>query len=279
MSSQDKFDADKFSQDLHDKIHRDIHDRTHEDVQSQFRKATRGTVHVHWGGRSSGLWPGLILVIVGTVVLLDHMGLISSDRLWKFWPVLLLVLGVVKLVEPFNRVFGAVLTLVGALFLLNNLGYTHLSWWDMWPIALICAGLMLIWNRFEMPKLPKLSPMASSAGPNDINEFALFGAVERRITVGNFTGGTASATFGGVDLDFRSADIEGEQAVLYLEAIFGGIEITVPDRWAVVYEGQSIFGGFSDETRPPLPEVPGAPPKKRLILRGRAIFGGISVKN
>jgi predicted membrane protein len=213
------------------------------------------------------------------VVLLDHMGLISSDRLWKFWPVLLLVLGVIKLVEPYNRVFGAVLTLVGALFLVNNLGYTHLSWWDMWPIALICAGLMLIWNRFEMPKLPKLPPMTSSAGPNDINEFALFGAVERRITVGNFTGGTASATFGGVELDFRSADIEGEQAVLYLEAIFGGIELTVPDRWAVVYEGQSIFGGFSDETRPPLPEVPGAPPKKRIILRGRAVFGGISVKN
>ena len=279
MSSEDKFDADKFSQDLHDKIHRDIHDRVHEDVQGQFRKATPGTAHVHLGGRSGGLWPGLILVIVGTVVLLDHMGLISSDRLWKFWPVLLLVLGVIKLVQPYNRVFGAVLALVGALFLLNSLGYTRLSWWDMWPIALICAGLMLIWNRFEMPKLPKLPPMTSSAGPNDINEFALFGAVERRITVGNFTGGTASATFGGVELDFRSADIEGEQAVLYLEAIFGGIELTVPDRWAVVYEGQSIFGGFSDETRPPLPEVPGAPPKKRIILRGRAVCGGISVKN
>jgi len=226
--------------------------------------------------RRAGLVPGLVLVLIGAVVLLDHMGLISSDRLWKFWPVALMVLGVAKLMEPCNRVAGAVMTLVGALFLLNNLGYTRLSWWDIWPIALICAGLMLIWNRFEMPKLP---PLSSSAGPSAINEFALFGGVERRVTVGNFTGGTASATFGGVELDFRSADIEGEQAVLYVEAIFGGIEVTVPDRWTVVYEGQSIFGGYSDETRPPLPEVPGAPPRKRLVLRGRAVFGGISVKN
>jgi len=64
-----------------------------------------------------------------------------------------------------------------------------------------------------------------------------------------------------------------------VEAVFGGIEIVVPERWTVVYEGQSIFGGYTDETRPPLPDVPGAPPRKRLILRGRALFGGINVKN
>jgi len=107
--------------------------------------------------RRAGLVPGLVLVLTGAVVLLDHMGLISSERLWKFWPVALMVLGVAKLMEPCNRVAGAVMTLVGALFLLNNLGYTRLSWWDIWPIALICAGLMLIWNRFEMPKLPPLA--------------------------------------------------------------------------------------------------------------------------
>jgi len=64
-----------------------------------------------------------------------------------------------------------------------------------------------------------------------------------------------------------------------LEAVFGGIDITVPDRWIVAYEGQSIFGGYSDETRAPLPEVPGGPLRKRLVLRGRAVFGGITVKN
>src|SRR3974390_1201976 len=102
MSSEDKFDADKVSQDLHERIHRDIHDRIHEDAQSQFLRPRQGAAQLHLGARSGGLWPGLILVIIGTVVLLDHMGIISSDRLWKFWPVLLLVLGVIKLVEPYN---------------------------------------------------------------------------------------------------------------------------------------------------------------------------------
>lgn len=276
MSTEDKFDADKFSENLRDKIHRNVHDRIHEQAQKQFRNARASAVQVHLGGRSAGLWPGVILVIVGTVVLLDHMHILPAELLWRFWPALLVVFGAFKFFEPHSRLLGILAVVAGTMLLLNNLGVARFSWWDIWPIALICAGLLLIWSRFEVPKLP---PLSSSAGPNAINEFALFGAVERRITVGNFTGGAASATFGGVELDFRSADIEGEQAVLYVDAIFGGIDVTVPDRWIVVYEGQSIFGGYSDETRPPLPDVPGAPPRKRLVLRGRAIFGGINVKN
>jgi predicted membrane protein len=287
MSSEDKFDADKVSEDLHERIHRDIHNRVHEDAQSQFRKARQGGVQLHLGARSGGLWPGLILVIIGAVVLLDHMGIISSERLWRFWPAILIAVGAFKFFQECNRVFGAILMLAGGVLLLNNLGYTHLSWWDIWPLALIAAGIALIWSRFELPQRPIFSSGIpdsqarpnSPAGPNSLNEYSLFGGVERRIHSSQFNGGTVTALFGGVEVDFRTADIEGEEAVVYVEAIFGGIELTVPDNWAVVYEGQSIFGGFSDETRPPLPEVPGARTRKRLILRGRALFGGIVVKS
>lgn len=223
----------------------------------------------------SGLLPGVVMVLAGTVVLLDHMGIISSDRLWRFWPALLIGVGAFKFFQECNRVFGAILMMLGGVLLLNNLGYTRLSWWDVWPIALIAAGIALMWSRFELPR----RPIASPAGPNSIHEYSLFGGVERRVHSNQFTGGSVTALFGGVEVDFRTADIEGEEAVLYIEAVFGGIEITVPDQWTVVYEGQSIFGGFSDETRPPLPDVPGAKPKRRLILRGRAVFGGIVVKS
>lgn len=271
MGSEDKFDSKKFGEDLRDKIHQEIHDRIHQNIHDRIGRR-RGPSAVRSG---SGMWAGLILVVIGTVVLLDHMGIISADRFWKLWPLFLIFYGAVRFMEGCNRVFGALVMFIGTLFLLSNYGYFHLSAGDFWPIALIAIGIALIWSRFEVPKLLAGSP----GGPNTINEFAMFGGVERRITTSNFVGGSASATFGGVELDFRSADIEGEEAVVYLEALFGGIEVTVPERWMVVWEGQSIFGGYSDETRPPLPDVPGAPPKKRLILRGRAVFGGITLKN
>jgi hypothetical protein len=124
-----------------------------------------------------------------------------------------------------------------------------------------------------------MSSGVAGAETDKLEAFALFGGIERRIHTSNFVGGQITATFGGVEIDFRSADIAGEEAQMYLDAVFGGIELVIPERWTVVWDGQNIFGGYSDETRPPLPDVPGAPPRKRLVLRGRAFFGGISVKN
>jgi predicted membrane protein len=226
-----------------------------------------------WG---NGWLPGALLILLGTLVLLDHMNVIHGERIWKYWPALLIVVGIAKIVNEGKRVGGVVLTLLGAFLLAEHLGYTTLTWGTVWPVILIAAGMAMIWGRFD---LPRLRPTVGVEGRDTIQAFALFGGVERRISVNNFRRGNVSAILGGVELDFRSADIEGEEAILYVEAIFGGIELTVPERWHVVYEGESIFGGYNDETRPPVVDAMATAPKKYLILRGRAVFGGISVTN
>ena len=101
--------------------------------------------------------------------------------------------------------------------------------------------------------------------------------VERHITSKNFKSGTLSAILGGFEIDLSHADIEGEEAVIYADAIFGGGEIRIPDTWHVVIEGNALFGSFMDETRQRPPEA-GAP-VKRLIIRGTAVFGGVSIEN
>lgn len=276
MGSEHQFDGKKFSDDLHARIHRDIDERMAGRL-SGFRARSGG-----------GLLPGAILIAIGTAILLDHMGVIPVDRIWRFWPLILIAVGAVRFVETTcNRIFSVMLMLIGTLFLLGNLGLLHLSWAELWPIILIAVGTMMIWGRMSLPHGPPTAPR----NPNDAGNpdetgstdkllvNTMFGGIERRITSSNFKRGSVQAIFGGIELDFRSADIEGEEAVLFVEAVFGGIDIVVPERWMPIYEGQSIFGGYSDETRPPLPEVPGAPPRKRLILRGQAFFGGITVKN
>jgi predicted membrane protein len=264
MSGEDKFDAKKYGENLRDRIHQGIQDG----IEGRKRGAGFRSIR-------PGVFPGLFLVLFGSIILLDHMGIFPADRVWRFWPAILIVVGAYRFVEYCNRAFSVLLMLLGGLLLLGNLGVLHLTWAEMWPIVLIAAGVMMIWGRMTIPKLPG----AQSGGANTVTATTMFGGVERRITTNNFTGGTATATFGGVELDFRGADIEGEEAILYVEAIFGGIELVIPERWMAIYEGQSIFGGYNDETRTPLPDVPGAPARKRLILRGQAVFGGITVKN
>jgi len=223
----------------------------------------------------SGWLPGAILIALGTLFLLDHLGLVNGHLIWKYWPLLLIALGIGKVINEGRRVGGFLLILVGVFFMLEHMGYRMFTWETLWPAILIAAGMAMIWGRFDAPRL---KPEASGSDKN-IQAVAMFGGVDRRIHTTHLTGGMLTAVFGGIEMDLRSADIEGEEAVFFLDAMFGGIELVVPDRWAVVWEGQNIFGGYSDETRPPLPEVPGAAPKKRLVLRGRTVFAGVSIKN
>jgi predicted membrane protein len=228
----------------------------------------------------SGWVPGAILIVLGTLFLLDHLNIINGDVIWKYWPLLLVAVGVGKVINEGKAVGGFVLILVGIFFMAQHLGYRMFTWDTLWPVIIILAGVAMIWGRFDMGRfdVPRLRP-EMGASEKTVQAVAVFGGVERRVHTSNLTGGSLTAMFGGVEMDFRSADIEGEEAVIFLDAMFGGIELVVPDRWAVVWDGQNIFGGYSDETRPPLPDVPGASPRKRLVLRGRAVFGGVSIKN
>ena len=269
---------DDFKRDFNDEIHRSIHENIRRNMRERMQRSSR----------PPGMAAGLILIAVGTLFLLGHMGLVDTGRLWKFWPLLIVVVGLVKFFKERSQVGGAITIVIGVLLQLNQLGYLRLSWGSVWPLILIAAGIAMIWSRFEVPKFPTPPADAGIAGMGTVsgtssyetlNEYALFGGIERRMHTNSFRGGSIVSVFGGVEVDFLSADIEGQEAVIYVEAIFGGIELRVPERWKVVFQGQSIFGGYSDETRPPLADTPGSTPRKTLILRGKAVFGGINVKN
>jgi hypothetical protein len=112
---------------------------------------------------------------------------------------------------------------------------------------------------------------------SQFNYSVIFSHVERRITSKNFKSGSLSAILGGFEIDLSHADIEGDEAVIYADAFFGGGEIRIPETWLVVIEGNAIFGAFMDETRQRPPD--GSAPQKKLIIRGTAVFGGVSIEN
>jgi hypothetical protein len=106
-------------------------------------------------------------------------------------------------------------------------------------------------------------------------EAAVFGGVDRHISGSDFQGAQCTAVFGGCKIDLRDAQIQGREAVLETYAIFGGVEIRVPDDWEVVNRNMTIFGGVSDHRR----HSPRGPDTKTLILDGATVFGGTEVKN
>jgi hypothetical protein len=124
---------------------------------------------------------------------------------------------------------------------------------------------------------PNQGPTPFDSNESQFNFSVICSHVERHITSKNFKSGTLSAILGGFEIDLSQADIEGDQAVIYADAIFGGGEIRIPETWYVVIEGSALFGAFMDETRQRPPE--GSTPAKKLIIRGTAVFGGVSIEN
>ena len=236
----------------------------------------------------SGLSWGLAIVAIGTIFLLDQMGIVSAAHIFQFfWPAILIFFGVEGLVfcSGPGRFWGSFLTLAGVVLLLSNLGYLHIRWSMFWPLAIILWGLWILsrslgggssWGtKWVRPLSIGVGEGFASDSP-ELRTDTVFSTSNRRVTSKDFRGGKLAAVFGELKIDLTEADIEGDEAVIHLDAVFGAVEIRVPTTWIVASRGAAVFGEYSDRTVHTQPSGPGA---KRLIVKGGAVFGSVVIKN
>lgn len=211
---------------------------------------------------------GVAFVGVGALVLLEQQGVLSAGQvIGDWWPALLLVIAALDLVARPPRVVSAtVMGLVGVVLLGVTTDLVDASVWEVgWPVALVAFGLWLLLRR---------PPAAGGVGSLEetVDVVAVFSGRRVVPTGPHFRGGTATAVFGGAEIDLTNVAIVGE-ALLDAVALFGGVDITVPVGWRVVLDGPAVFGGH--ESHVPAPAEPDAP---ILRVRATAIFGGVEVK-
>ncbi|HKW99518.1 MAG TPA: DUF5668 domain-containing protein [Bryobacteraceae bacterium] len=222
---------------------------------------------------------GALIALIGVILLLQQTNLFDARYLLRFWPLAVVLYGLLKLFQGYGwagRVWGVLLIVAGTLLQLDQLNILHVGFWNLfWPLILIGVGLTMLFGTLEA-KRGRWPPPVNSAGPV-LNEFAVFGGGERRFGGAEFEGGQMNAIFGGFKVDLKQASMKGNQADLEFNAIFGGGEILVPESWNVVMRGLGIFGGYSDSSRHPKTDDPAS--VKTLVVRGVAMFGGVEVKN
>jgi len=218
---------------------------------------------------------GLIIVTVGVLFTLDNLEFLNAREYLRYWPALLIVFGVSKMIYAHGggRFFGGMLTVGGIFLLLDRLYYIDFNWGDFWPLIFIAIGGSMLWNSMSR-RLSQTSETSSSGGSDsDMNHFVVMGGLELVNNSRQFRGGELSAIMGGIEVDLRQASIKDE-AVIEIFALWGGISMKVPQDWTVSVQIAPIMGGVEDKTIPPKGE-----PKKRLIIKGTAIMGGAEIKN
>ncbi len=97
--------------------------------------------------RVGGLTGGVILLVLGVLFLASNLGYIVPIRVARWWPFLLIALGLARLLSTTGdgerRRGGHWLLVVGIYGWVSEWRLFGLDWGTAWPIFLIASGLMI----------------------------------------------------------------------------------------------------------------------------------------
>jgi predicted membrane protein len=221
----------------------------------------------------------MVLVILGIGALLGQFtsfdfGSFISD----WWPMLLVLVGVIQLTTRSAPVAGAFVVIAAGLVLeAGALDLLKVDFWQLfWPVVLIAIGASLLLPR-------ALGHRATVEDADTVSYFTAFGGREDRLASTAFQGGTITALFGGVELDLRGAVLAATGAAMDVTAAFGGVNVSVPQDWVVEISGIPLFGGWSNKTATHRKDASTAPvanaDRRTLKIKAFVAFGGLEVKN
>jgi hypothetical protein len=128
---------------------------------------------------------GVLVVALGVLLILGNLGI--AHPVQRYWPVLLIGLGLARLLTPWRGSFlGGLLLVLGSLLLLRNLGIVHGGIGRYWPLLFVIIGIGMIrtailgrpprrrWircrdrrlrGRWENPQGPENGPGPSGRAP------------------------------------------------------------------------------------------------------------------
>ncbi|MEO5562602.1 MAG: LiaF domain-containing protein, partial [Chitinophagaceae bacterium] len=235
--------------------------------------------------------------MIGGVALARSFG--TPMPKWLFsWQMLLIVIGLfIGFRKGFRDGGWFVPILIGGAFLVNNYFLNGNLHRHMWPLILIIIGSFFIFrsgskhNKWRDKLAEKkntgtgpvtqaeiIAPISEdNYGQDDyISVTSIFGGTEKTILSKNFKGGNMVNIFGGSEISFTQADINGT-AVLDVTCIFGGATLIVPSHWVVRSDAVTIFGGIGDKRKNIISMADSS--GKALVIKGTILFGGLEIKS
>lgn len=217
---------------------------------------------------------GLLFIGLGTIWALKEGGVPLPS--WIFsWGLLLIGVGLINGVKQNFKLGGWLIpTLIGVVFFTDEFYQLDNIHAFLWPAVLVAVGIIMIFK-------PKHKLESASTGSFDgkhatdvefLDVTTIMGGSEKNVVSQNFKGGSIVSFWGGSEINFLNADIQG-QAVLSVTCVMGGSKLTIPSNWLVKSEVTAIMGGVEDKRL--INET--ADPDKILILKGTTLMGGIEI--
>ncbi len=226
---------------------------------------------------------GVVAIFFGVLILASNFDILSYNirHILFSWQMILIIIGLIQIMNHKVKPVGYILIAVGGFFLLPDIFDFPFNFMSLfWPVLLIIVGLSLIlFHRSgNYPWSAHSNHMGQDAYDSGyLDEVNIFGGSKRKIANQKFIGGKITNIFGGAEIDLTQAELgEGEQHVLEVVCVFGGMSLIVPSDWLIHVDVVSIFGAFEDK-RTIIKKSDEA--KSKIIIKGVAIFGGGDIKS
>src|SRR5688500_2653194 len=142
-------------------------------------------------------------------------------------------------------------------------------------LTAVLSGLPSLSPQSAASTVAQSAPVRAQEGYESRTLFALMSGVTRR---GHWVVPrtlNTIALMGGMELDFRSAQLTHPLTEINILVVMGGIVVTVPPGVRVESEGFAIMGGFEDGRSAASTTDPSAP---LIILKGFALMGGVELR-
>ena len=220
------------------------------------------------------LW-GAVLIAIGVIFSLNAFGItdikVFFDGWWTLFIIVPCFIGIFTDREKTGNIIGLLIGLFLLLCCQNVLSFGML-WKLAIPAVIVIIGLKLILGGLFGDRAVKMISESRQNGDNIKIGCATFSGQDMNFDGEVFSGAELTAVFGGVECDLRTAIIEKDCAIT-ASAIFGGIDIYVPDYVNVKINSNSIFGGVSGKKKRPT-----VGDGVTLYINATCIFGGIDIK-
>ena len=220
---------------------------------------------------------GLVLVAAGTVLSLKAVGVLDVNVFFKgWWTLFILLPSAINLFTTRHKKISIYGLIAGALLLL--LAWDVVTWSLLLklvlPVLVLYIGIRLLMKGFWEDRLNDRIKQVKeqNLGMPQQHAFAAFGKRKPQYSEESFYGAELTAVFGGVECDMVGALIN-QDCVITANAIFGRVDVFLPEDVNVKVQSTTVFGGVDDyKKRPTIESAP------TVYIKNVALFGTINLK-
>ena len=220
------------------------------------------------------IW-GIVLIILGIILGGNAIGLFSIDIFFDgWWTLFIIIPSIFGVFTDKDKKGSIILLIIGILLLLacQNVLDFDLVWKLLLPVIIIIIGLSLVFkNSFNKDTNDEINKLNEKLNSSE-GYTATFSGQEIKLDNQEFKGTNLNAIFGGLTIDLRNSIIK-KDAVINATAIFGGIDILIPEDVVIKTKATSVFGGI--ENKKNLTENKDT---KTIYINATCIFGGVDIK-